>query len=366
MSTPIKSKLAVSAATMRGGFDLYASASSSTGTSASAEASPSVKQAPGLNSRFRMDPRPGFERFVMSSPPGIAQRVASPSLPPVPELESEDADLIVNGPRKNFLTQMRTMFDKTTAQKTPETSNQAFEIQEPTVQGGSFPAPVAPPLAASPLGLDLATSVTLRGDKALAAAIAKKCKEELEPIIERLDVSTKVKRIESVLRHVTAVSLKAEYISYVGKMQRQLANTHVRAENNGKRLEVWFKEVDKESDEQAAHNHTEPAIDKPVEECKHEKVDATIDEPVDECKEDKSAVDGIEELIVARIWKRFKEHNPACEEERGSDFFKTWKEDIISNDPLLRYIVNAGSNSESRTQNRANPSLRVWMASGQT
>ena len=60
--------------------------------------------------------------------------------------------------------------------------------------------------------------------------------------------------------------------------------------------------------------------------------------------EEKQAAAGhLEELIIARVWNHFKEMNPTCEEERGSEFFQSWKEDLVADGPLLRYVVSARS-----------------------
>lgn len=67
--------------------------------------------------------------------------------------------------------------------------------------------------------------------------------------------------------------------------------------------------------------------------------DPTIAQPMEE----KATAGHLEDLIVARVWNHFKEIHPTCEEERGSEFFHSWKHDLIASDPLLRYVVSASS-----------------------
>ena len=201
-----------------------------------------------------------------------------------------------------------------------------------------------------------------------------------------MDVKNEVKRIEKIINASTAIdmnkqrhlvkvvcnpdiidSLKTDDIPYLGKMQRQIAKAFVNADENGKKLEVWLKEVDKH--EQETITPTMPAVVPSAEESQDQQLvqdseecastpthsgkwsldaNPTIAQPMEE----KEATAGhLEELIIARVWKNFKEINPTCKEERGSEFFHSWKQDLLASDPLLRYIVSARGSSKFKVSN---------------
>ena len=43
--------------------------------------------------------------------------------------------------------------------------------------------------------------------------------------------------------------LKTEDLELIGRMQRGIAKAHIQADMNGKRLEIWLREADKEEHE---------------------------------------------------------------------------------------------------------------------
>ena len=243
------------------------------------------------------------------------------------------------------------MFKKSTAQKTPEVPPSVPLVHEPIRVDGT------PPIKDESMC-----------QEAQAAATAKKCREEIEPILANMDVKNEVKRIEKIINASTAIdmnkqrhlvkvvcnpniidSLKTDDIPYLGKMQRQIAKAFVNADENGKKLEVWLKKVDKH--EQETITPTMPAVVPSAEELQEQQLvqdseecastpthmgkwppdaNPTIAQPMEEKK---ATAGHLEELIIARVWKNFKEINPTCKEERGSEFFHSWKQDLLASDP---------------------------------
>ena len=136
-------------------------------------------------------------------------------------------------------------------------------------------------------------------------------------------------------------------------MQRQIAKAFVKADENGKKLEVRLKEADK--DEQQTITPTMPAVVPSAEELKEQELVQNIEESVPtptpmgksslgadpinaQPMEEKTTAGHLEDLIIARVWNNFKEINATCEEESESEFFQSRKQDLIANDPLLRYV----------------------------
>ena len=140
--------------------------------------------------------------------------------------------------------------------------------------------------------------------------------------------------------------LTGKQIRHVGKLQRKLADAYVNAVMSNKRLEVWLKEVEEplpdlveESNEEKFQTMTNDSTisisglshagfhpgdkfsEAPVEEEPIE-VDEDKNEDKNEVLQDENSV---ESLIVAKIWRSFKELNQSCKEEKGSEFYSTWK-----------------------------------------
>ena len=394
-STPAKSKLAANAASSSGDMDIYASPATST---SSAIESPTDKKSPSFNERFgmgakqepqRFDLSPKVESLTSSSPPGIPQAWLSPTTHPVPA--HDDADLDENVPVENFMAQMRKMFEKTTAQKTPKRTSTASATSSPpsarpstspTGEGVSSVEAVASPVRRGVNTTEAVVSPPVSADsmashedfKVIVVKFMEEIKKEIKDektevkkIVKAMDIRAEVKQVVKLLedkkterqkhKNQDAIALfdanSKEFLSrrqmrYLRGVQRQFAKEYIAAIATDRHLQIWLKEVDKEGTE--SFHPEESGPDERIEEMEDQYLQPpqpleaeTEEEQVLTIDEDHDGMDSVENVIIAKVWESFKKLNPTCQEERGSAFYISWKSNFIAKDPVLRYIAGQGS-----------------------
>ena len=105
-------------------------------------------------------------------------------------------------------------------------------------------------------------------------------------------------------------------------MQRRLAREVVQANAEDKQLEVYTKESSYADLPGLVYEADMPGPVVESEECDSPEGPGGDEEPKAEGEDQDFNTFG--KLIIDKIWDKFKELNPSCQEERGSAFLQRW------------------------------------------
>ena len=318
-------------------MDIY-SPPAAAGTSA-VTATPSTT---GFDERFGMKVVNEPERYVLFpqnpgnsvatpdifSPPGIPMTWTSPKVPLVAST-TIPAELPAE-PMEEFLAKMRTMFKDVKKKSTAQTPSVTSKNSEEAIE-----------IANSPREEFKEVSMSVK-------QLIDKYADKTAPMREKATQTPECSKPRIVQDVVIPKELhgflNTAETKQLSKIQRQIAREFIAANSDDKQLEIWTKmseyedvpglsedtleEKCAEMSADAMQSSSTPAIAVP-------KVNATGDNNSDVSDDDSNTFG---KLIIDRIWDKFKEINPTCQEERGSAFYKRWKPKVVSSNQLLKHL----------------------------